>query len=89
MSRLRLRQARLSESSAGLVWIFTLVISTGKSAKSAKNSADADPASQLTPLYLADASGLSQIVLEDLLETVHEEALERAADEGSPGRQWS
>ena len=29
------------------------------------------------------------LVLEDLVETGHEEALERAADEGSPGRQWS
>lgn len=41
---------------AGLVWILTLVISRGQSAMSAKNSADAEPASQMAPLYLADAS---------------------------------
>ena len=82
MSRLRLRRARLSESRAGLVLILTLVISTGKSAMSAKNSADADPANQLTPLYLANASDLSPIVLENLIEAVHEEALERVANEG-------
>ena len=85
MSHLHLCRARLSESSAGPVWILTLVISTGKSAMSTKNSADADRASQLTPLYLVYASGLSQIVLENLIEAVHEEALERVADEGFLG----
>ena len=35
---------------AGLVWILTLVISSGHSAMSAKNSADAEPASQIAPL---------------------------------------
>ena len=41
---------------AGLVWILTLVISSGQRAMSAKNSADAEPASQIAPLYLDDAS---------------------------------
>jgi hypothetical protein len=41
---------------AGLVWILTLVISRGQRAISAKNSAEAEPASQMAPLYLLDAS---------------------------------
>jgi hypothetical protein len=41
---------------AGLVWILTLVISSGQRAMSAKNSALAEPASQMAPLYLSDAS---------------------------------
>ena len=36
----------------GDVWIFTFVISKGQSAISAKTSADAEPASQTSDLYL-------------------------------------
>ena len=41
---------------AGLVWILTLVISSGQRAMSAKNSAEADAAHQMRPLYWFDAS---------------------------------
>ena len=41
---------------AGLVWILTLVISRGQRAMSAKNSAEAEPASQIAPLYFVEAS---------------------------------
>ena len=41
---------------AGLVWILTLVISSGQSAMSAKTSALAEPASQMAGLYLAVSS---------------------------------
>jgi hypothetical protein len=37
----------------GLVWILTLVISSGQSAMSAKTSALAEPASQIALRYLA------------------------------------
>lgn len=41
---------------AGLVWILTLVISSGHSATSAMTSALAEPASHIAPLYFADVS---------------------------------
>ena len=46
----------MGKEPAGLVWILTLVISSGQSAMSAKNSAEAEPASQMAPLYLLEAS---------------------------------
>jgi hypothetical protein len=45
----------------GLVWILTLVISRGQRAISANTSAEAEPANQIAPLYLAAFSSPARL----------------------------